>query len=511
LRFHFDAYHLDVERRELLCHDAPVALEPQVFDLLLHLLRNRERVVSKDDLISHVWAGRIVSDATIDGRIRDARHAVGDDGAAQRVIRTVARKGVRFVASVREDTEPPPPAPNAPIVPALRGRPSIAVMAFDNISRDPADEAFADGVAEDIILALGRSSTLLVIARNSSFTFKGRTVDAKAIAEALGVRYLLTGSVRRVGARVRVGAQLIEADSGVQLWADRYDRPMTDSFAVQDEIADAVAGTILPTVAVAERQRALSRPAASLDAWQEYQRALGHWAAQESLAAEAALERAIALDPQFAPAHAVLADIYSSSADRGSRPYDEALDLAEAAARRAVALDPRNPDARAMFSRIHLMRDDPVAALRHAGDAVALGPNHAAAHMARGHLLVFMGRHDEGRLSLHTALRLNPMDPTIRVAEMLIGASLYLNREYAEAVSRLRALVLKFPRYSAANRWLGVSLAQCGRIEEAQATMAWLASFAPNNLTRVLARRPPSITQADWEHFVAGVRAAGSG
>jgi len=524
MRIEFGDHSLDIARRELHRGAASVAMEPQVFDLLVHLLRNRDRVVSKDDMIAHVWAGRIVSDATIDSRIKAVRRAVGDDGTAQRVIRTIPRKGVRFVADVSLDDDrdrpagprpapvqasgPPDPAVQAPVS-ALSGRPSIAVLAFDNISRDLADEAFADGVAEDIITALSRSRSLLVIARNSSFTYKGRAVDVKEIGRTLGVRYVLEGSVRRHADRVRVTAQLIGADSGVHIWAERYDRPMTDAFAVQDDIADAVTRTILPAVAVAERQRAMSRAPASLDAWEAYQSALGHWAAMESRATQDALERAIALDPKFAPAHAVLADVLISAGNRGARPLDEALNIAETAARTAIALDPSAPDGRAMLSRICLMRGDLATALQHADDAIALSPNSAVAEMERGHVLVFLGRHDEARRSLGAALRLNPMDPAIRVAEMLIGTSLYLNREYAAAAAHLRSLVLRFPRYSAANRWLVLALGKLGETVEARITMERLAEIAPNSLALAAAARPAWCRQEDHDHILEGLRAAG--
>ena len=523
MRFRFGDHGLDMARRELHRAGTPVALEPQVFDLLVHLLRNRDRVVSKDDMIQHVWAGRIVSDATIDSRVKAVRKAVGDDGTAQRVIRTIPRKGVRFVADAHVDGEPERPAGPGPLstpdpipdpaiarpVPALRGRPSIAVLAFDTPSPDRADEAFADGVAEDIITVLSRSRNLLVIARNSSFTYKGRAVDVKEVGQALGVRYVLAGSVRRGGDRVRVSAQLIEAGSGVHLWAERYDRPMVDSFAVQDDIAEAVARTILPTVAVAERQRAMSRSPASLDAWEAYQSALGHWAAMDGVAAQESLRRAMALDPKFAPPHIVLADVIISAGHRGARPLDEALDSAENATRTAIALDPSAPDGRAMLSRICLMRGDLTAALRHADDAIALSPSNPAAQLERGHVLVFLNRHAEARSTLETALRLNPMDPTIRIADMLIGTSLYLAGDYAAAVTHLRPLVLKFPRYSAANRWLLLALGQLGEQREARAIMERLEDIAPNMLSRVAAARPAWCRQEDHDHILDGLRKAG--
>lgn len=510
--FEFGAFRLDASRRELLHAGLEVAMEPQVFDLLLHLVRHRDRVVSKDDLIRDVWGGRIVSDATIDSRIKAARHAIGDSGSTQDLLRTFPRKGVRLIVPVTERpaADPPPALPEpAPPQRARQSRPSIAVMAFENLSGDPVNEAFADGVAEDIILGLGREPDLVVIARNSSFMFKGRHADMREIAQALTVRYVLTGSVRRSGERVRVGAQLIEAETAAQIWADRYDRPMLDTFAVQDEIADAVAGVILPTVAVAERRRALLRPPANLDAWESYQRALGHWAEEDSAAARLAVERAIALDDRFAPPRALLADILTSTADRGIVPFRATVAEAEVSARAAVALDPDLPDGAAILARVLLVRGQHDAARVQANRAVALGPNHAGAHIALADVLVFTANHDAARLALRTARRLNPMHPTIRVADMLMGASLYLNREYAAAVAHLRELTLKFPRYSAAYRWLLPALGQCGEIEEAHQVLAWMGEQAPNALRRLHGPRSQAYRAEDREHVLAGMRAIG--
>jgi len=201
LRFLFGDHVLDIARRELSRGGEQIAVEPQVFDLLVYLLQNRERVVSRHDLLASVWGGRIVSDATLDSRIRAARRAVGDSGAAQTLIRTFARKGVRFVGEVRE-AKPAALAPEMAAEPrppewALPDRPSIAVLPFANLSGDPEQEYFVDGMVEEIITALSRIRWLFVIARNSSFTYKGQATDLRRVGRELGVRYVLEGSVRR--------------------------------------------------------------------------------------------------------------------------------------------------------------------------------------------------------------------------------------------------------------------------------------------------------------------------
>jgi TolB-like protein len=243
---------------------------------------NRDRVVSKDDLIASVWGGRIVSDSTLTSGINAARRAIGDSGEDQKLIRTISRRGFCFIAAVRiqpdgEREAPPPEEPREDPQPdSPSGCPAIAVLPFVNMSGDLEQEYFPDGISEDVITALCRYPSLFVIARNSSFSFKGRSVDVKQVGRALGVRYVLEGSLRKAGNRIRVTAQLVEAETGKHIWAERYDRDLVDIFAVQDEITEAVTLAVAPAIADAELHRAMRKPPGSLDAWAAYQRGLWH-------------------------------------------------------------------------------------------------------------------------------------------------------------------------------------------------------------------------------------------
>jgi len=281
LEFVFADHLLDIDRRELRRGGERIALEPQVFDLLVYLVRNRERVVSKDDLLQAIWGGRIVSESTMTSRINAARKAVGDSGEAQRLIRTVPRKGIRFVGVVREGQEPAAPVDARPVAAdlprpalALLDKPSIAVLPFANLSGDPEQEYFADGMVEEIITALSRIGGLFVIARNSTFTYKGRAVDVKQVGRELGVRYVLEGSVRKGGRRVRIAAQLIEAATDAHLWADSFDGSLEGVFELQDKAAVSVASIIEPTLQTAEIQLSSGRPTTDLTAYELYLRAL---------------------------------------------------------------------------------------------------------------------------------------------------------------------------------------------------------------------------------------------
>lgn len=220
MQFRFGDYELHVGRRELTRSGEPVAVEPQVFDLLVHLVVHRDRVLSKDDLIDGVWGGRIVSESTLASRINAARKAIGDSGEAQRLIRTYPRKGIRFVAEVLE-APAMAPTPSTPV--GTRSRPSIAVLPFENLSNDRGQDYFTEGMVAEIITGLSRIKWLFVISRNSTAVYRGRPVDIRAVGRDLGVRYVLEGSVQRSGDQVRVTGQLVDTETAVQVWAERYE------------------------------------------------------------------------------------------------------------------------------------------------------------------------------------------------------------------------------------------------------------------------------------------------
>jgi len=279
----FEGYALDVERQELRRGLDLLPLEPQVLDLLQYLVRNRDHVVSKDELIAAVWHGRVISESALSSRITAVRQAVGDSGERQRLVRTISRKGFRFVGEVEEkqtsESERSVSAPPQVVVQAtstllLPDKPSIAVLPFQNLSGDIEQEYFADGVVEDIISALSRKRWLFVIARNSSFTYKGRTVDVKQVGRELGVRYVLEGSVRKSANRVRITGQLIDATTGAHLSAERFDGDLEDIFDLQDRITASVVGAIAPKLEQAEIERAKRKPTESLDAYDYFLRAM---------------------------------------------------------------------------------------------------------------------------------------------------------------------------------------------------------------------------------------------
>ena len=275
----FSDYRLDLARRELRRSGEIVSLEPKAFDLLAFLIRHRDRVVSKDDLLQEVWGGRIVSEAALTTRINAVRRALGDNGTAQCLVRTFNRKGIRFIGEVTElpDQSRPAIGSTPSLMPETGERPSIAVLPFRNLTGDPGQEYFVDGMVVEITTALARFPWLDVIARNLSVTFNLTAVNVKQVGRELGVRYLLEGSVRKTGDRVRITGQLIEAETGTHLWADRFDGSMEDVFDLQDKVASSVAGVIEPTLQAAEIRRSAERPTSNLTVYDLYLRALSHY------------------------------------------------------------------------------------------------------------------------------------------------------------------------------------------------------------------------------------------
>jgi TolB-like protein len=307
LRYLFEEYALDTDRRELRRGADVVSLAPQVFDLLDYLIRNRERVVSRDDLINAIWNGRCVSDAALTTRLNVARSAVGDSGHEQRLIKTLPRKGFRFIGPVLEAQEPAgaatadnPVEPPKPAL-ALPDKPSIAVLPFQNMSGDPDQDYFADGMVDDIITALSRFKSLFVIARNSSFTYKGKVVDIKQVGRELGVRYVLEGSVRKAAGKVRISGQLIDATTGGHLWADRFEGDLSDVFALQDEVTVNVVSAIQPKLLQTEIDLAVRRPN-NLSAYDLCLRALPHirsWTPDGLAEALRLVSRALEIEPRY--------------------------------------------------------------------------------------------------------------------------------------------------------------------------------------------------------------------
>jgi adenylate cyclase len=396
----------------------------------------------------------------------------------------------------------------------LPDKPSIAVLAFANLSGDPEQEYFSDGIADDVITELSRSHSLFVIARNSSFSYRGRSVDVKQVARELGVRYVLEGSVRRSGLRVRVVAQLIDAETGSHIWAERYDRALEDVFAVQDEITAAVVAAILPAVADAEQRRALRKPPESLGAWEAYQRGLWHMARAnptDNKKARDFFQQAITLDETFASPYAATAMTLSVDASRhGASPRQEAGRAALNWASRAVALDPDDAEAQAILAQILLAlaagsREE---CWKRLSLALQINPNSAFANYIKGGALVLEGRPSEGRTFLLAALRLDPRSPYSIYFLSALACCYYLEHDYPSAVETAQHAATRYPDDPLPYRWLAAALGQLGRTDEAHAALHDAMSVSPPSFD-LYVKGPNYFRSEDYEHMLDGLRKAG--
>jgi adenylate cyclase len=452
-----------------------------------------------------ICVSRVVRD-----QVRDKLDFSFEDMGEQQV-KNIARP-VR-VYRVRERVAPIEQfVPTAPEALALPDKPSVAVLPFTNMSGDPEQEFFADGIAEDVITALSRYPSLFVIARNSCFTYKGRSVDVKRIGRELGVRYVLEGSLRKSGNRIRVTAQLVEAETGKHVWAERYDRDVADIFAVQDEISEAATIAIVPAIADAELHRAIRRPPGSLDAWAAYQRGLWHlskYTPDDDAVAEKFVQQAADLDPAFSGAYGGLAMAQGQAADLHSPGRTETMSSIEALVRQAIALDDADAEARTLLSNALWRRADYEGARAEAERALAMTPNLASAYDMFGSTLIFSGRPKKGLSALERSIRLDPRDPRSAHRLNRLALGLYFSEEYVAAVEVAKRAIRSYPDFPLAYRWLAAALGQLGRADEARDALDRAIAISPSSFEMYVRRRVPWMRPEDYAHMLEGLRKAG--
>lgn len=510
MRYEFGENALDVDRRELRRHDERIALEPQVFDLIVYLVRNRERVVSRDDLIGGVWGGRIVSDSAITTRINAARRALGDSGAAQRVIRTLARKGVRFIAEVREDGAIAGPAslgPPANGAPPL-AKPSILVLPFRNISGDPSQDYLTDAVTSDLTVDLSRLPDVAVISAATAFTYRDSSLDIRQIGRELGVRYLVGGSIRRSGDRVRTNVQLLDAVSGEQLWGDRFE----NRFAALGDLENAITGRIAASLNVhvvrAEGRRAERAP--QPDALDLRLRAtsllFSSVTPENTMVMRTLLQRSVALDLRSAEAWARLAEIMVSDyLSKWNDTGEPELREAEAAVQKALLFDPTHALAHVVHGLIARARGEHHTALEAFSRAIELDRNFAFAYAHKGNELILLGRPAEAPPLAEQAMALSPHDPSIGMFHWIIGRACFFLGEHDRAIVWLRRSIETRPNLWFNRLYLVSACALADLPGEAARALSEFTRFFPEPVyTLAVVREHERATPNDNPIVVAG-------
>lgn len=397
--------------------------------------------------------------------------------------------------------------------PSIANKPSIVVLAFDNMSGDPEQEYFADGIAEDIITALSRFHWFFVISRNTSFTYRGVAVNAKQVAKELGVRYVLEGSVRRSGSSVRVTAQLIDASVDHHVWAERYDRSLDDIFAVQDEITERIIRSVAPGILAAEMQRAHRKEVETLDAWDRIMRAHWHFARftlEDSAVARRLLTEAAQIEANSALALGELAMIYAWEGIWGwGISREQSLAAAAVAARRAVAIDEGNAWGHIALGAVDLFSARNDEAIRRLERAIELSPNDPNAHGYLGLAHAVSGDYDAAITRLDEAMRLSPRDPILAVWHMAHAIGAFTAERYEEAIDWANKSIEENPRFAGAYRALTASYACLGRLDEAKAALESLLTQMPGLTLKATRQQVPMKRPGDLQRYLDGLQRAG--
>ncbi|WP_439402000.1 winged helix-turn-helix domain-containing tetratricopeptide repeat protein [Bradyrhizobium sp. DASA03068] len=542
MKYRFADFEIDPGQHELRRRGSPVHAEPQVFDLIVHLLRNHDRVVSKDELIDNIWDGRIISEAAFSSRINGARRVLGDSGTEQRFIKTLHRRGFRFVGEVEQvpssdadvvklvpsDAEPENLTQSSVkaeisrlgdvVSEAIKAeaitRPSIAVLPFANISDDPENDYFSYGLTEDIIRLLARNRWLSVISRHSTIGFQGTTVDARKVGAQLGATYVMSGSVRKTDDTVRIATELARAADGQQLWSEKYEFPLLNIFDIQEEMARQIAATIEPELSKVEQQLAARKPPESLDAWDCYQRGLWNlwrFTTPGFDIAEEYFQRSIAADPSFARGHGALSyvniqrSLYDTPEARGPR-----LKTALHQARIAVSLDELDCFCHCALGRALCLTRQNEEAFAAIGLSLELNPSFAQGYFAQGFNLLWCGRQIEAETLLDQATILSPRDSHLWSFHHTRSWAHFSLGEYDIAVEFARRATRQTNATYRAYATLAASLGRLGDEAQASAALADLMD-RKSDYTTGTARRELFFCRDDrfLVKYTEGLRSAG--
>jgi TolB-like protein/Tfp pilus assembly protein PilF len=512
----FGPFRLDADAGMLFRGSKPVALGRRAVTLLLLLVERAGTPVSKDALMEAAWPGLAIEESNLTVQIAALRRTFAEVDGDASWIETLPRRGYRYVGpTVTTKAEV---APSASPAPAVSDKPSLAVLPLSNLSGDPAQDYFSDGITGDIIAELSRFRSLFVVARHSSFAYRGTTIDIKRVGRELGVRYVAEGSVRKLGNRVRVTVQLLDAANGYHLWAERYERELDDIFALQDEIVRAIVAAVPGRLEDAGREIARGKPTSSITAYDLVLLGNERWrqlTVKDMAEARAYFRNAVALDPQYARAHVniawtIVCDVFLES------PATPTLDGALREMEIALDIDDGDAWSHGVFAQLLFLRHEDDKSEIHFNRALALNPNDADVAAVFANILVYWGRWREALAWIGTAKRLNPFPPNLY--HWYHALALYSGQEYEQAIKALIE-ARAFDRWS--HGLLAACHAQMGRLDEARAEAEVFVSERRRELTANGQAAPASSLDlarvraeryrdpADREHFLDGLRKAG--
>jgi TolB-like protein/Tfp pilus assembly protein PilF len=507
----FGRFRLDFGRRELWRDDKAVRLSQRALDILCALVAAEGGVVTKDQLMAQVWSGLVVEESNIHVHVSALRKVLEEAEGGQTYVVTVTGRGYRFIGL---DSVSPVDQAGIRQGPSLPDRPSIAVLPFANLSDAPEQEYFADGIVEDITTALSRMRWLFVIARNSSFTYKGQTVDVRQVGRELGVRYVLEGSVRKAANRVRLTGQLIDTGTGAHLWADHFDGGLEDVFDLQDDITASVVSAMAPKLEQAEIERAKRKPTESLDSYDYLLRGMASvykWTSDDIDGALKLFYRAIELDPDFTMPHGMAAWCYLWRNANGWTA-DRRQDVAETTRlARRVAETGRDDAVSLAFGGLALayVAGDLEGGEALIGRALVLNPNLMAGWYASGWVKAFLGETDTAIDHVARAMRLSPLDPLMFLMQGVTALAHFVAGHYAEAVEWAARAAREQPNFAGAIRNIAASSALCGRLDEARQALARALRLDPGLRLSNLKDRVGPYRPQDLARFAEGMRLAG--
>jgi TolB-like protein len=507
----FGRFRLDLGRRVLWRDETALHLATRALEILCVLVSAKGKVVTKDELMAEVWSGLVVEENNIHVHVSALRKALEDGENGQSYVVTVTGRGYRFVGlEPLASVDKADAGQNLP----LPDRPSIAVLPFANLSGSPEQEYFADGIVEDITTALSRMRWLFVIARNSSFTYKGRAVDVKQVGRELGVRYVLEGSVRRAADRVRLTGQLIDAATGAHLWADRFDGGLEDIFELQDEITASVVSAMMPKLEQAEIERAKRKPTESLDSYDYLLRGMASvykWTSKDISEAVDLFYQAIERDPDFSMPHGMVAWCYLwRNANGWTTDREQAIAETTRLAARVTELG-KDDAVSLAFGGLALAY---VAGDLEGGEALidralVLNPNLMAGWYASGWVKAFLGETEIAIEHVARAMRLSPLDPLMFLMQGVTALAHFVAGQYDEAVEWAAKAAREQPNFSGAIRNMAASNALSGRMQEARRALARVRRHDPGLRLSNLKDRVGPYRPEDLARFTEGMRLAG--